>query len=118
MMHSLYLAWKYVSFNKLKTATLVACIALIGFLPLSLQLLLEESERQLLSRAVSTPLLIGAKGSALDLLMNSLYFGDEVPESISMQASDRVWASTLATSIPLYVRFRARGYPIVRNKHT
>ncbi len=113
MMHSLYIAWKYVSFNKLKTVTLVACITLIAFLPLALQLLLEESERQLLSRAVSTPLLIGAKGSALDLLMNSLYFGDEVPEPISMATADRVWDSNLATPIPLYVRFRARGYPIV-----
>ncbi len=113
MMHSLYIAWKYVSFNKLKTVTLVACITLIAFLPLALQLLLEESERQLLSRAVSTPLLIGAKGSALDLVMNSLYFGDEVPEPISIATADRVWDSNLATPIPLYVRFRTRGYPIV-----
>jgi hypothetical protein len=52
MFDTFYIAWRYVSFNKIKTATLVACVTLISFLPLSLQLLLEESERQLMSRAV------------------------------------------------------------------
>ena len=113
MIDSLYIAWKYVSFNKARTATLVACITLIAFLPVSLELLLDESERQLMSRAVSTPLVVGAKGSALDLVMNTLYFGDEVPELISMEASDRVMDTDLALPIPVYVRFRARGYAIV-----
>jgi len=113
MYDSLYIAWKYVSFNRVKTVTLVACIALIGFLPLSLELLLNESERQLMSRAVSTPLLIGAKGSALDLVMSTLYFGDGVPELINMKAAARVGDSNLASPIPIYSRFRARGHPIV-----
>jgi len=113
MMDSLYLAWKYLSFNKVKTATLIACITLISFLPGALQSLLKESERQLMSRAVSTPLVVGAKGSALDLVMNSLYFDDEVPELISMEASDQVMDTDLALPIPLYVRFHARNQPIV-----
>jgi len=113
MIDSIYIAWKYVGFNKVRTATLVACITLISFLPVSLQLLLEESERQLLSRAVVTPLVIGAKGSSLDLVMNTLYFGDEVPELIDMGASDRIWDTGLAVPIPVYVRFQARGQPIV-----
>jgi len=113
MIDSFYIAWRYVSFNKIKTLTLVACITLISFLPVALQLLLAESERQLISRAVSTPLVVGVKGSALDLVMNTLYFGDEVPELITMKASDRVMETDLALPIPVYVRFRARGYPIV-----
>jgi putative ABC transport system permease protein len=113
MIDSLYIAWKYVGFNKARTATLVACITLISFLPVSLQLLLDESERQLLSRAVVTPLVIGAKGSSLDLVMNTLYFGDEVPELIGAEASERIWVTGLAVPIPVYVRFQARGQPIV-----
>jgi putative ABC transport system permease protein len=110
---SLYIAWRYINFNKVKTATLVACITLISFLPLSLQLLLGESERQLMSRAVSTPLVVGAKGSALDLVMNTLYFDDEVPSLMTMDASERVMDTDLALPIPLYARFQARGNPIV-----
>jgi putative ABC transport system permease protein len=113
MIDSLYIAWKYIGFNKVKTATLVACITLISFLPVALELLLNESERQLMLRAVSTPLVIGAKGSALDLVMNTLYFGDDVPELMTMAASDRIADTDLALPIPMYVRFQARGNPIV-----
>ena len=113
MIDSFYIAWKYLRFNKVKTATLIACITLVSFLPGALQLLLNESERQLMSRAVSTPLIVGAKGSALDLVMNSLYFDDEVPELITMEAVDQVMDTGLAIPIPLYVRFQVRNHPIV-----
>ena len=74
MMDSFFLAWKYLSYNKLKTFILITCITIIAALPLSLEILLNESERQLALRAESSPLLIGAKGSALDLVMNSLMY--------------------------------------------
>jgi len=113
MIDSLYIAWRYVSFNWARTLTLGACVTLIAVLPLSLELLLEESERQLLERARTTPLVVGAKGSELDLVMNSLYFGDTVPELISMAHLEQVKATGLALPIPMYVRFKARGAPIV-----
>jgi len=113
MFDSLYIAWKYISYNRIKTVVLIACITLISFLPFALQLLLDESERQLMSRAVETPLVVGTKGSALDLVMNTLYFGDDVPELMTMTASDRIADADLALPIPMYVRFKARGNPIV-----
>jgi putative ABC transport system permease protein len=113
LINSLYIAWRYLVFNKVRTATLVACITLIAFLPMALQLILEESQQLLQSRANSTPLLLGARGSALDLVMNSLYFDDEVPEIISMQAADEITDTGLAYAIPLYIRFQARNKPIV-----
>ena len=113
MLDSLYLAWKYISFNKVKTITLVACITITLFLPSGLEMLLDESEQQLMSRAEVTPLIVGAKGSALDLVMNTLYFDDELPEFITMQAAHRVGNSGLGLPIPVYVRFRARDFPIV-----
>jgi putative ABC transport system permease protein len=113
MTESLYLAWQYIRFNTFKTVILVASITLIAVLPLALEILLTESERQLLNRAESTPLLIGAKGSALDLAMNSLYFDDEVPEVMTMDAVERIYETDLALPIPLYVRFQARDLPIV-----
>ena len=112
-MDSFYIAWKYISFNKSKTTTLVACLTLIAILPIALGLLLNESELQLRSRATLTPLVIGVKGSALDLVMNTLYFSNEVPELMTMAAAHDVMASNLAVPIPMYARFRARGFPIV-----
>lgn len=113
MIDSFYIAWRFVTFNKARTATLIACVSLIAVLPLTLELLLSESEQQLLSRAESTPLLMGARGSALDLVMNGLYFDDEVPELVSMTTVEEVEVSGLAMPIPLYVRFKARQFPIV-----
>ncbi len=113
MSDSLYLAWRYIGFNRWKTLTLMACITLITVLPLTLQVLLTETERQMLARAASTPLVVGAGGSALDLMMSTLYFGRDVPELINMSDSEEIWETGLADAIPLYVRFRARDYPIV-----
>ena len=113
MINILYIAWRYIVHNKIKSITLVACISLIGFLPLALEVLLNETEEQFLSRADYTPLLIGAKGSALDLTMSSLYFSDSSPEHISMQALQEATAYNLANTIPIYSRFHAREFPIV-----
>ena len=112
-MHSFYLAWKYLGFNRLRSSILIACIVLIATLPLALELIMNESERQLLSRAQVTPMLLGAKGSALDLVMNSLYFADEVPQTIPLSAVDEVMLTGLAAAIPLTIRFKSRGFPIV-----
>ncbi|WP_455211098.1 ABC transporter permease [Kaarinaea lacus] len=113
MMDSLYVAWHYITFYKIRTLILVACIVLIGGLPLALEIILQESEVQLRSRALSTPLLLGAKGSALDLVMNSLYYTDAVPEFINIGAATEVAETDLAEPILIYVGFKARGYPIV-----
>jgi len=113
MIDSLYVAWRYLTYNWGRSLTLVACVTLIAVLPLALELLLGESQRQLLDRAETTPLVVGAKGSSLDLAMNSLYFGDTVPEPIPMATVARVADTGLAEPIPLYVRFKARGFPIV-----
>lgn len=113
MMDSLYIAWQYVTWNRGKTSVLIASITLIAILPMTLQVLLNESEQQLRSRALDTPLLVGARGSALDLVMNSLYFDNEIPQMISMQAVMQVEEADMGFPIPLYVRFQARGFPIV-----
>jgi len=113
MLDSFYLAWRYLNYSKVRTTVLITCITIIAVLPLALEILLNESERQLSLRAESSPILIGAKGSALDLVMNSLYFSDEVPEAITMEAAHQVMETDLAAPIPLYIRFKARGFPIV-----
>ena len=113
MKNSLYLAYRYLSFYKIRSIVLISCITIIAALPLALEILLNESERQLALRAEDSPLLLGAKGSALDLVMNSLYFSDEIPETITMAAAEQVMDSDLAMPIPLYIRFQARSFPIV-----
>jgi putative ABC transport system permease protein len=113
MTDALYLAWRYLAYHKVKTAILVTSITLIVFLPVGLRVLVRQSEEQLTARAAATPLLVGAKGSPLELALNSLYFEGDVPETMRYTQAIRVDTSGLALAVPLYVRFEAQGHPIV-----
>jgi putative ABC transport system permease protein len=108
-----YMAWRYLAYNRIKTIILVLSVTLIVFLPAGLKILVGQSAAALTSRAETTPLLIGAKGSPLELVLNSLYFESEAPAAITYDQSQRVTDSQLATAIPLYTRFHARTFPIV-----
>ena len=109
----LYLAWRYLAYHKIKTTILVASITLIVFLPVGLNVIVDQSSAELTARAEATPLLVGAKGSPLELVLNSLYFDSDPPELTSYAEALRISESGLATPIPLYVRFRSRESPIV-----
>jgi len=52
---SLYIAWRYVSFNRAKMAPLVVCVGLILALPSFLHLLSQEVERHVLSHPALVP---------------------------------------------------------------
>ena len=64
-------------------------------------------------RAAETPLLVGAKGSQLELVLGSLYFHAESPPEISHAVYKDVKDTGLAKAIPLHARYRASGYPVV-----
>ena len=107
------MAWRYLVFHKVKTVVLIAAITLITYLPLAVHILVRSSEAQMLARSQATPLLVGQKGSALDLVLNTLYFASKPPVATSMGQTDRVDATGFAYAIPVYNRFAARGFPVV-----
>lgn len=110
---SFYLASRYLIHHKLKTVILIAVITILVYLPAGLESLFRKSAEQLRARAVSTPLLVGSKGSEVDLALNSLYFSSKPPVTIPMQESFSIRETGFAEAIPLYVRYRASNYPIV-----
>jgi putative ABC transport system permease protein len=109
----LFLAWRYLAHNRVKTGVLVGSIMLIVYLPVALRVLVGQSAKELTSRAEATPLLVGAKGSPLELSLSSLYFESDMPEWTTYSEAGRIAESGLAQAIPLYVRFRVRSQPIV-----
>jgi len=74
MSGALFLGWRYLVFHQLKTAILVASITLMLFLPAATRVLVNDSAAALTSRADQTPLVVGASGSPLELVLSSLYF--------------------------------------------
>jgi putative ABC transport system permease protein len=109
----LYLAWRYLVFHRWKTGVLIAAITIIVFLPLALELVLERSSERLRARAAATPLALGAPGSPLELVLNSLYFEGAPPASLNYAAVAEIMDTGLAVPIPLHVRYRVGTQPVV-----
>lgn len=110
---ALFLGWRYLAHHKLKSSILVASITLMLFLPAATRLLVEDSAVALTSRADQTPLILGARGSELELVLNTLYFHAESPPQIENRVLEEAGATGLARFIPIYARFHAQGSPIV-----
>jgi putative ABC transport system permease protein len=109
----LYLAWRYLVFHRVKTLILVLSLAAVLAMPVSLLLLAGQGERHLAARANASPLLIGAKGSPLEIVLNSLYFRSKVPELMRFEEVEAIRESGLARPIPIYARFKCQEDPIV-----
>lgn len=112
-MNALYLAFAYLRYHWARSLVLVLVAALIMFVPVATQTLLTASERALVSRGEATPLLLGSRGSQLDLTMAALYFSDERPEPVTMRDVEEIWDSGLGIPIPVHTAFSSNGFRIV-----
>ncbi len=108
-----YLTWRYLRHRPLKSLLLTLAVALMIFLPLGVRIFVEESTRVLQDRAVTTPLLIGPKGSAIDLTLASLYFLPQQLEPLKYLTHKQTRALRHGTAIPLHTRFTAGDAPLV-----
>ncbi len=113
MTGALYLGWRYLAHHRFKSSILIASITLMLFLPAATWLLVEDSATALTARADETPLILGARGSELELVLNTLYFHAESPAEIDNQTLVEAQATGLADVIPIHSRFQAQGAPIV-----
>ena len=112
-MNAAFLAFAYLRYHWGRSLVLVLVLALILVVPLATRILLATSEETLTARAEATPLLLGRRGSALDLTMAALYFSDERPDPLPMAEVEAIWDSGLATPIPLHTAFETNGFRIV-----
>ncbi|WP_299690008.1 ABC transporter permease [uncultured Tateyamaria sp.] len=112
-MNALYLAFAYLRYHWGRSVILTLVAALILFVPIATQILLSSSERALVARGEATPLLLGSRGSQLDLTMAALYFSDERPDPIPMREVEAIWDSGLAVPIPVHTAFSSAGFRIV-----
>ncbi len=113
MSGALFLGWRYLAHHRFKSSILIASITLMLFLPAATRLLVEDSATALTSRADQTPLVLGARGSELELVLNTLYFHAESPAEIENRTLVEAQDTDLANFIPIHSRFQAQGAPIV-----
>lgn len=108
-----YLAWRYMGWHRWKAFILVAAVAMILYLPLGLQLVVEQAARDMNARADATPLVLGGRGSPLELVLNALYFSAEQPPTFGYGAVAELRSSGLVDPVPVYARYHSQGLPIV-----
>jgi putative ABC transport system permease protein len=112
-MNALFLAFAHLRWTWARSLVLILVGALILAVPLVTQTLLRGSEETLTRRAEATPLVMGARGSQLDLVMSAVYFSADRAAPVTRAAEDAVWDSGLALPIPLYTAFETNGARIV-----
>ncbi|QEG21147.1 ABC transporter permease [Mariniblastus fucicola] len=110
---ALKLASRYILYHRGRSLILMSCIFLTLVLPVCLGILLRQFSQQIAARAESTPVVVGSKGSQLDLALHAIYFSRAPETAITFAEVDRIRDSGLATPIPLHVKFKAQGFPVV-----
>lgn len=113
MRHAFYLAWRYLRYHRLRSLALIACLSLMGALPLAVHALLDQGRQTMLDRAARTPLLAGPLGSGVDLTLNALYFTNPDMARTTMAEAERIESTGWAEALPVYSRFAVRGQPLV-----
>lgn len=108
-----YLALRYLRHNALRSSILTLAMTVVIVLPLGLEIVLAKAEALLRSRADTTPLVVGAKGSPLNLVLRSLYFSGDAPQQIAADVIREIEADDLAIAVPLHLIFEARSVPVV-----
>lgn len=109
MRHVLFLAWRSLTWYYGRAVTIVLCLTLTLWLPISLRLLMNQFQRDITARADETPLIIGAPGSRIDLALHALYFESRPPGMTTLAEADYINDSGLAIGIPLHIRYVTQG---------
>jgi putative ABC transport system permease protein len=113
MKDSLYLAWRYLRHHRSKTLLLVLSLSVFLGLPLVMRAMSAVIQQSLMARAQSTPLLLGKKGSSLDLVVESLYFQAKGIDALTAADAREVDDTGLAQAIPLRTGLLAQQFPLV-----
>jgi putative ABC transport system permease protein len=110
---ALHLGVRYLRHHRAQTLLLASCLGLVFAIPAVLRISLRAAEHELLHRATSTPLVLGTRGSALDLVLSSLYFRRPAPNPITLGDVQAATSTGLASVIPLHIRFHSQETPII-----
>lgn len=113
MLNAFYIAFRYLAANKLRSFILVICLTIGMYLPITSNLLVNFYQQELKKRADETPMIAGAPGSRFDLTLHSLYFIGKTPHLINLGIEEKIESENLASVIPIYCRYHAKGFPIV-----
>ena len=117
-MNLLTLSWKYLTFRPLSTG-LNAILLAFGLAIITVLLLVQYQFEQKMTRdAAGIDLVVGAKGSPLQLILSSVYHIDFPTGNIKMEEAQRISRSRLVKQvIPLAMGDNVQGLRILGTNH-
>jgi len=117
-MNLLTLSWKYLSFRPLATGLNVILLA-FGLAIITVLLLVQHQFEEKMTRdAAGIDLVVGAKGSPLQLILSSVYHIDFPTGNIKMEEAQRISRSRLVKQvIPLAMGDNVQGLRILGTNH-
>ncbi len=108
------LSFRHLMHARMQAIILIACLAVVVFLPLASQRLITRYSERLGARADATPMLLGSLGNRFDLTLQSLYFRAGDSEPVPWSAYTQLLTQRDGIAIPMHVRYTARNdIPIV-----
>ncbi len=117
-MNLLKLSWKYLTFRPLSTALNVFLLAL-GLAIITVLLLMQDQlENKMTKDAAGIDLVVGAKGSPLQLVLSSVYHIDFPTGNIPMDEAQKLSRNRLVKqTIPMALGDNYNGYRIIGTNH-
>lgn len=109
----LYLAFRHMAYRRLTSLTLILVLTTLITIPLLAGSLTRAAEARMMARAEATPLVFGAAGAPLDLVLSAAYFRSPLQKDVSMQDYEWLLDTGLAGLAPIHHAGRARGLPII-----
>ena len=99
--------------HRVRSALLIACIALSAWLPATVQTLFVRYRDGLSLRAAATPMVVGPRGNRFDLTLGALYFRESRLDPVPFSVHRELTREEELESVPLHTGFGARGRPLV-----
>jgi putative ABC transport system permease protein len=113
MIDALALAWRSLRAAWARSVVVALGVAVAAFLPLVAWRGEAVVGDALRARARSTPIVVGRKGSDLELALGALYFRGRVRDPLSWADVERLRDRGDATVIPLHLGATSGGLPVV-----
>ncbi len=108
-----FLAGRHLAHHRSRSLLLATALFLVIVLPLTVDRMVDVGERSLRRRAAETPLVAGAAGAPIDLVLAGLYFRGEPDGTFESKALGGVVEEGLASVYPLVLGDRAKRAPLV-----
>lgn len=112
-----FLAWRNLMHHQIRSFVLVLVLTIVTAIPVVATLVVGQAERALTARAATTPLIYGAQGSQIELVLNAAYFSGTPTTSIKMAEYQAMIDISKHVLVPMRLTALARNYPLVGADH-